>query len=134
MRAWIPAGAEFIDLELMQESHYHGDTVFCSFGENREHLLAYLEGLTPESRDRCRHFFKDSLIPLSTRDAFFYAANSFQVRTTEGPKLIISEGVSDALLHEIEARGVEPVPIDVSEFLKKGGGAVKCMIGDLGER
>jgi hypothetical protein len=28
--------------------------------------------------------------------------------------------------------GVEPIPIDVSEFLKKGGGSVKCMIGDLG--
>jgi hypothetical protein len=27
---------------------------------------------------------------------------------------------------------VTPITIDVSEFLKKGGGSVKCMIGDLG--
>jgi hypothetical protein len=32
----------------------------------------------------------------------------------------------------VRERGVEPVVIDVSEFLRKGGGAVKCMIGDLG--
>ena len=29
-------------------------------------------------------------------------------------------------------RGVTPISVDVSEFLKKGGGSVKCMIGDLG--
>ncbi|MBI2982091.1 MAG: hypothetical protein HYY44_07365 [Deltaproteobacteria bacterium] len=121
------------DFELLQESHYHGDTVFCSFGEKREFLIAYLEGLAPESRERCARIFGDRLIPLSTRDAFFYAANSFQVRTAEGLKLIVPEGASHILLKEIEARGVQPFPINVSEFLKKGGGAVKCMIGDLGE-
>jgi hypothetical protein len=25
-----------------------------------------------------------------------------------------------------------PISVDVREFLKKGGGSVKCMIGDLG--
>ena len=95
--------------------------------------MAYLEGLAPGSRDRCRHLFGDSLIPLSSRDAFFYAANSFQVRGPDGLKLIVPEGLSDALLNEIASRGVDPLPVDVSEFLKKGGGAVKCMIGDLGE-
>jgi len=29
-------------------------------------------------------------------------------------------------------RGVTPLTADVSEFLEKGGGSVKCMIGDLG--
>jgi len=33
---------------------------------------------------------------------------------------------------EIRERDVTPLPVDVSEFLKKGGGSVKCMIGDLG--
>jgi hypothetical protein len=32
----------------------------------------------------------------------------------------------------VRERGVDPVVVDVSEFLKKGGGSVKCMIGDLG--
>lgn len=132
IRPFLLTGTEVVDMELIEESHYHGDTLFCSFGKNREHLLAYLEGLAPESRERCRYLFKDFLIPLSSRDAFFFAANSFQVKTAEGLKLIMPEGLSDDLLKEIERRGVQPLPIDVSEFLKKGGGAVKCMIGDLG--
>jgi N-dimethylarginine dimethylaminohydrolase len=41
-------------------------------------------------------------------------------------------GLSDRLLAQVRERGVEPVCVDVSEFLKKGGGSVKCMIGDLG--
>jgi hypothetical protein len=32
----------------------------------------------------------------------------------------------------VRDRGVTPITVDVSEFLKKGGGSVKCMIGDLG--
>jgi N-dimethylarginine dimethylaminohydrolase len=40
--------------------------------------------------------------------------------------------VSERLLDEVKERGVTPVVVDVSEFLKKGGGSVKCMIGDLG--
>lgn len=133
LRTHLGPKTEVIDLELIEESHYHGDTVFCSFGPKREYLLAYLEGLAPESRERCRHLFKNFLIPVSSRDAFFYAANSFQVKVPEGLKVIMPEGVSDKLQNEVESRGVKPVLIDVSEFLKKGGGAVKCMIGDLGD-
>jgi hypothetical protein len=42
-------------------------------------------------------------------------------------------GVSPGLLEAVSKRGVMPRCVDVSEFLKKGGGSVKCMIGDLGE-
>jgi N-dimethylarginine dimethylaminohydrolase len=42
------------------------------------------------------------------------------------------DGLSDRLLGQIRDRGVHPLTVDVSEFLKKGGGSVKCMIGDLG--
>lgn len=132
LKAFLPAGTEVVDFELIEESHYHGDTVFCSFGPNREFLMGYLEGISEADRARCRKIFKDELIVLSSRDGFHYAANSFQVNTPEGLKLIVPEGVSEALLSQIRERGVEPVTIDVSEFLKKGGGAVKCMIGDLG--
>jgi hypothetical protein len=41
-------------------------------------------------------------------------------------------GISERLQAQVRERGVNPVVVDVSEFLKKGGGSVKCMIGDLG--
>jgi N-dimethylarginine dimethylaminohydrolase len=40
--------------------------------------------------------------------------------------------VTGRLLSEVRERGVTPLTADVSEFLKKGGGSVKCMVGDLG--
>jgi hypothetical protein len=41
-------------------------------------------------------------------------------------------GVSERLQAQVRERGARPETVEVSEFLKKGGGSVKCMIGDLG--
>ena len=122
-----------IKIELILEAHYHGDTVLCSFGPRREFLMAYLEGIGQAGRERLRIEFGTNLIALSEPDAAIYAANSFQIDAADGRlKLFMPEGVSDALTGEIRARGVEPVLVNVSEFLAKGGGSIKCMILDLG--
>ena len=52
-------GSNVLPLELALEAHYHGDTVLCSFGTAREYLLAYMEGLTDQSRARLRGEFGD---------------------------------------------------------------------------
>jgi len=119
-------------LELCQEAHYHGDTVICSFGPKREFLLAYMEGLTPPSRELLRREFGRNLIALSREDASIYAANSFQTDYEGRFYLFMPEGISDKLLGEIRTRSILPVLINVSEFLAKGGGSIKCMILDLG--
>ena len=41
-------------------------------------------------------------------------------------------GISERLRAQIRERGTTPITVDVSEFLKKGGGSVKCMVADLG--
>ena len=108
--------------------------MLCSFGPRREYLLAYMEGLTAPSRERLRLEFSGNLIELAESDAALYAANSFQVDYEGRLFLFMPEGVSDALIAKVRERGVEPVLVDVSEFLPKGGGSVKCMILDLGPR
>jgi len=123
-----------LPLELYLEAHYHGDTVICSFGPQRQFLLAYMEGLTGPSRERLRLEFRDDLIELTVSDAALYAANSFQVDYEGKLFLFMPEGVSEELRASVRERGVEPVLVDVSEFLAKGGGSVKCMILDLGPR
>lgn len=123
-----------IELELCLEAHYHGDTVLCSFGPNREFLLAYMAGLTPPSRERLGEAYKDNLIALSESDGRLYAANALQTDFDGRLFLILPRGVSSALLGAVRERGVEPVTVDVSEFLAKGGGSVKCMVLDLGPR
>jgi N-dimethylarginine dimethylaminohydrolase len=125
-------------LELALEAHYHGDTVLCAFGPRREHLLVWRPALAEESFERLREAFGPALIELSDEDAARYAANAFTLtqRDPDGAPgeslLFLPEGVSERLLAQVHERGVTSVRIDVSEFLKKGGGSVKCMIGDLG--
>jgi len=121
-----------LELELCLEAYYHGDTVLCSFGAEREFLLGYMAGLTIDSRERLRQAFGNRLVELSEHDAALYAANSFQIDDGGKLYLFLPEGISDRLINEIRTRSVEPVLINVSEFLAKGGGSIKCMILDLG--
>ena len=128
----IAVGAQILSLELCLEAHYHGDTVLCSFGPRREFVLAYTDGLTRQSREELRNAFASNLVELQAADAALYAANSFQVEYHGQFYMFMPLGVGDALRQQIRERGVEPVLIDVSEFLAKGGGSIKCMILDLG--
>jgi N-dimethylarginine dimethylaminohydrolase len=121
-----------LSLELCLEAHYHGDTVLCSYGPRREYLLAYMGGLTHDSQEHLRKAFGARLIELSDNDAALYAANSFQAEEGGRFSLFMPFGVSETLCTRIRANGVEPVLVDVSEFLAKGGGSIKCMILDLG--
>jgi N-dimethylarginine dimethylaminohydrolase len=122
-------------LQLVLEAHYHGDTALCAFGPRREHLLAYRAAIAPDDWRRLAAAFGPALVELDENDARRYAANAFSYtppgRTSESC-LVLPDGVSERLQHAVRDRGVTPLTVDVSEFLKKGGGSVKCMIGDLG--
>lgn len=128
----VVGDSEIVALELCNEAYYHGDTALCAFGLNRQIVLAYLEALTPAARSRLQSLVKENLIPLSAADAALYAANSFTLEREGSHFLFMPAGVSDRLLRQIRERRIEPIVLEVSEFLRKGGGAVKCMIGDLG--
>jgi len=119
-------------LELTLEAHYHGDTALCAFGPQRQHLLVYKRALTEEAWDTLSGEFAHALVELSDEDAARYAANAFSLTQGSDSLLFMPEGVSQRLQDQVRERGVTPVLVDVSEFLKKGGGSIKCMIGDLG--
>ncbi|HSD09492.1 MAG TPA: hypothetical protein VLF14_00780 [Candidatus Binatia bacterium] len=131
LRGFVP-GLEILDLELRLEAFYHGDTCLAAFGPERGFLLAYLDALTPASSARLRGRLRDRLVPLDESDAAIYAANALRLRVDGEELLILPQGTSRRLQDEIRERAVTPILIDVSEFWKKGGGSVKCMVGDLG--
>jgi hypothetical protein len=76
--------------------------------------------------------FRDAAIPLGEDDTRRYAANSFTLTQGGESFLLMPAGLSERLQSQVRERAVTPISVDVSEFLKKGGGSVKCMIGDLG--
>jgi arginine dihydrolase len=131
LRVFAP-GREILDLELRLEAFYHGDTCLAAFGPERCFLLAYLDALAPRSSARLRARLGDRLVPLGESDAAIYAANAFRLRVDDEESLVLPQGTSQRLQDQIRACGVTPILIDVSEFWKKGGGSVKCMVGDLG--
>ena len=130
--AALVAPRRVLPLELRLEAYYHGDTILCAFGPGRRLLLAYRAGLSPASWTRLLGLFGNAVIELSEADAARYAANSFSLVQGNEARLLMPAGVSDRLLAQVRERGMTPITVDVSEFLKKGGGSVKCMIGDLG--
>jgi N-dimethylarginine dimethylaminohydrolase len=126
------APREVLRVGLVLEAHYHGDTALCAFGPGRGFLLGYEAATLPADWTMLRERFGDRLIPLEDADAQRYAANSFTYTSQTGSYLVMPGGVSQRLQDVVRDRGVTPIVVDVSEFLKKGGGSVKCMIGDLG--
>jgi N-dimethylarginine dimethylaminohydrolase len=127
-----PLAAPVLRVRLIDEGYYHGDTCLCSFGPGRRTLLAYLPVLAPESIDELRRTYGDRLIPLDDPDAAIYAANSFAFERDGVHFLVMPDGVSKHLEDRIREHDTTILKADVSEFYKKGGGSVKCMIGDLG--
>ena len=134
LRGIVGPARPILRIELRLEAHYHGDTALCAFGPGRRFLLAWPPALEPGAMGRLRERFGGDLIEIGDADAARYAANSFAYTPSGGSEsfLVAPAGLSDPLLGAIRERAVTPLPVDVSEFLKKGGGSVKCMIGDLG--
>lgn len=120
-----------LPLTLTRETHYHGDTCLCAFGPKREFLMAYLPAISEKTGQLLKDRFKERLLPLGEQDGKYFSANSFQVDVPE-PVLVMPQTATPRLRAEIQDRGVKTITADVSEFMEKGGGSVKCMIGDLG--
>jgi N-dimethylarginine dimethylaminohydrolase len=126
-------GRPVLRVQLNDERYYHGDTCLCSFGTGRESLLAYLDVIEPRSAAELRERFGPRLIEIGNDDAAIYAANSFAFERAGEAFLVMPAGISAELEARVRGQGVTVLQADVSEFHKKGGGSVKCMIGDLGE-
>lgn len=123
---------DVIPIELVDERYYHGDTCLCAFGPHREFLLVYLPALAETSRQKLTARFGDRLLPIDQTDAEAFAANAYQVDTAPRPTLLITHRIRVTLQQRLRDRGVDLRLMDVSEFMDKGGGSVKCLLLQLG--
>jgi N-dimethylarginine dimethylaminohydrolase len=109
---------EPVFVRLVDPFFYHLDTCFCPLPDGG--VLCYLPAFDENSRKIIERQV-DEIIPVSRRDAKNFVCNAVPV----GNKLITTP-MSRSLKKQLERRGIEPVEVEMSEFIKAGG-AAKCL-------
>jgi len=111
-----------VALELTDPRFYHLDTALAVLAPD---LVAYLpSAFTPESRAELEHRFPDAILA-TEHDALVLGLNA----VSDGRHVILASQAVD-LPQQVSAAGFIPVPVDVSE-LKRAGGGVKCATMEL---
>jgi N-dimethylarginine dimethylaminohydrolase len=110
-------GVPVVGLRLVNPLFYHLDTALFALDE--ENVAYYPDAFAPESREVLERLFPHAVI--ATRgDALAFGLNS----VSDGRHVFIAPGAL-ALGEELARLGYVPVPVDLSEFRKAGGG-IKC--------
>ena len=121
-------GREVVGLTLVDPRFYHLDTAMAVL--DRDPVdgtvgVAYVEAAFDErSLGVLRERFPDALV-VADEDAAVLGLNSW----SDGRHVVISQAAR-GFERQLRERGYEPVPLDLSELLK-GGGGVKCCTLDL---
>ncbi|MFT4552946.1 MAG: N-dimethylarginine dimethylaminohydrolase [Chlamydiales bacterium] len=122
-----------IPAEIITEDFYHLDTALREIPIIRngriigETIMYYPQAFSEETQSLLKRTFPDAL-SISKEDAENFSCNSVCI----GKSFIIDHRVSYSLKTQLETRGLEVIPINLSEFYKAGGGA-KCLILELEE-
>lgn len=110
-------GADVLAVEL-QNPWYHVDLAFCPLDD--EHAIVYPPAFGEEGWARLAEHIPHPIV-LDPAEAELFCANSVVVGRT-----VVMPACPPRLRAELEALGFEPVVVDVSEFLKAGGGP-RCL-------
>ncbi len=115
-------GRKVVSLRLVDPRFYHLDTALCVLDDEQ---IAYFPGaFDDDGRAELAGRYPDAL-RVDEADACAFACNSM----SDGHRVFTPAG-ADRFARELEARGFEAIPIDLSE-LRKSGGSVKCCTLEL---
>ncbi len=115
-------GREVVTLELTDPRFYHLDTAL--FALDDEQIVYFPGAFSDASRAVLQRRYPDAIV-VDERDATMFGCNAM----SDGRHVFMPAG-ADGLAATLEARGFEPITIDLSE-LAKAGGSVKCCTLDL---
>ena len=111
-------GAPVLPLELCDPRYYHLDLAFCPLGAGR--AMVAPSALTDEGRARLGELVPEPLL-LEPAEAASFCANSVVVGRT-----VIMPACPPRLRRLLERWNLEPVVVEVGEFIRAGGG-VRCL-------
>jgi N-dimethylarginine dimethylaminohydrolase len=116
-------GRPVITLQLVDPRYYHLDTALTVLGGSN---IAYLpEAFSPSSRRVLAQLFPDAILATG-QDAAVLGLNG----VSDGKHVVLPKQAT-GLADQLAVRGYRPVPVDLSELLKAGGGP-KCCTLELG--
>ncbi|MFG3100732.1 dimethylargininase [Streptomyces sp. NPDC048182] len=123
-------GRPVVSLTLVDPYFYHLDTALFVLDDGRDGgdgRIAYHPGaFSPGSREVLARLYPDAV--LATReDAMAFGLNS----VSDGRHVFVAPGAT-ALADRLAGLGYLPVPVDLSEFHKAGGG-IKCCTQEIRE-
>ena len=115
-------GRPVISLRLVDPRFYHLDT---ALGVLDDHRIAYYPGaFSLSSRRVLEQLFPDAVLA-TEEDALAFGLNL----VSDGRNVLLPAEAS-GMAARLTAAGYVPVPIELAE-LKKGGGGVKCCVAEL---
>lgn len=115
-------GRPAISLRLVDPRFYHLDTALAPLDD---HTVAYFpDAFSHPSRRVLEQLFPHA-VTVTEEDALAFGLNL----VSDGRNVLLPAEAT-GMCNRLAAAGYTPVPVELSE-LKKGGGSVKCCIGEL---
>ncbi|MCG8970162.1 dimethylargininase [Streptomyces flaveolus] len=123
-------GRPVVSLTLVDPYFYHLDTALFVLDDGHDggdgNIVYYPGAFSPGSREVLERLYPDAV--LATReDAMAFGLNS----VSDGRHVFLSPGARE-LADRLAGLGYVPVPVDLSEFHKAGGG-IKCCTQEIRE-
>jgi N-dimethylarginine dimethylaminohydrolase len=109
-----------VSLTLVDPRFYHLDTALAVL--DHDEIMYYPAAFSPASRAVLRRLYPDAIVA-GDRDAESFGLNA----VSDGRHVVLAEGAGD-LADRLGDRGFVPVPVDLSELMKSGGGAKCCTL------
>jgi N-dimethylarginine dimethylaminohydrolase len=115
-------GAEVLTLRLVDPRFYHLDVAAVALDDTT--IAWYPDAFDSASRARIERRFPDAVVA-TEHDALRFGLNA----VSDGRNVVIARE-AEQLAADLAARDWHPVPVDLSEFRKAGGG-IKCCTLEL---
>ncbi|MGH3166417.1 MAG: dimethylargininase [Trebonia sp.] len=113
-------GRPVVSLRLVDPRFYHLDTALCVLDAS---TAMYYPAAVDEAGIAALSTVFDELIEAKDEDAEVLGLNA----VSDGCHVVLAAGAA-SLARQLRAHGFEPVPVDMSELLKAGGGAKCCTL------
>jgi N-dimethylarginine dimethylaminohydrolase len=113
-------GRQVVSLRLVDPRFYHLDTALCVLDATT--AMYYPAAFDDAGRASLASMFEE-LIEAKDEDAEVLGLNA----VSDGRHVVLAAAATE-LARSLSARGFEPVPVDMSELLKAGGGAKCCTL------